>query len=85
MKLCVLKAMRPDRLPIAIKEFVRDQMGSKFLTPPVFDLEESYADSSSSTPLIFVLPGNDPSAGLDAFAEIKKKEKTLIRISLGQN
>jgi dynein heavy chain len=79
----VLKALRPDRLPVAIKEFVRDQMGIKFLTPPVFDLEESYADSSASTPLIFILPGNDPNSDLNSFAEIKKKEKTLIRISLG--
>jgi dynein heavy chain len=58
-------------------------MGIKFLVPPVFDLEESYADSSASTPLIFVLPGNDPNADLDKFAELKKKEKTMKRISLG--
>jgi dynein heavy chain len=60
-------------------------MGVKFLTPPVFNLEESYVDSTSSTPMVFILPGNDPNTDLNTFAEIKKKEKTMIRISLGQN
>ena len=60
-------------------------MGDKFLIPPVFDLEESYSDSTSATPLIFVLPGNDPTAQLMKFAENKKKLKTMKAISLGQN
>ena len=62
LKLCLLKSFRPDKLPHAIADFVRRQMGDKFLVPPVFDLEESFADSSAATPLIFVMPGNDPTA-----------------------
>jgi len=59
-KLCILKVIRPDKLIPGIKEFVIDSMGEDFVSPPPFDLELSYNDSTSATPLIFVLPGADP-------------------------
>ena len=60
MKLCILKAMRPDKLGQAVQEYVHAEMGQRFLSPPIFDLEESFRDSTCATPLIFVLPGTDP-------------------------
>lgn len=68
MKLIILKAMRPDKLVQAIKEYVLHELGAEFLNPPIFDLDQSYGDSSSSTPLIFVLPGTDPLQQLTQFA-----------------
>jgi dynein heavy chain len=35
-------------------------MGEQFVTPPTFDLDHSFNDSTYSSPLIFVLPGADP-------------------------
>ena len=81
MKLCLLKVLRPERLPQAIKDFISVSMGDKFLTPPVFDLEESFNDSSVSTPLIFVMPGNDPMNNLEALKMAKKKK--MFTCSLG--
>lgn len=84
VKLLVLKAIRPDKLGQAVKEYVAHEMGSRFLSPPIFDLEESYSDSNSGSPMIFVLPGTDPLNQLSQFAAHKKKLDTLKVISLGQ-
>lgn len=42
----------------------------KFTVPPPFDLETTFYDSNSLTPLVFVLtPGADPTAMLIKFSE----------------
>ena len=60
MKLLILKAIRPDKLGQAVQQYVHQEMGQEFLTPPIFDIEKSFSDSTPSTPLIFILPGTDP-------------------------
>ena len=72
-RLCILKVIRGDKLIPAVKEYVIDTMGEQFVSPPPFDLELSFNDSTNSTPLIFVLPGSDPLNSLQAFATLKKK------------
>jgi len=63
--LCIMRVIRPDMLVPAIADFVVSQLGVYFITPPEFDLGVVFKDSSSSTPLIFVLsPGADPLASL---------------------
>tara|TARA_B110000285_G_scaffold103271_1_gene117521 strand:- start:241 stop:450 length:210 start_codon:yes stop_codon:yes gene_type:complete len=60
VKLCFVKALAPGKFIPALREVVILEQGEEFLSPPLFDLERSYADSSPATPLIFVLPGADP-------------------------
>lgn len=68
-KLAILRCIRPDKLVPAIQIFVRDYLGEEFTSPPAFNLAEIYSDSSSTTPLIFVLsPGSDPFASLNVFS-----------------
>lgn len=56
---------------------------SRFVEPQPFALEPSFADSSNSTPLIFVLsPGSDPMAALLKFAE--ERGVRVESVSLGQ-
>ena len=59
-KLCIIKVLKPDKLIQSIKEYVIEEMGEEFVTPPSFDIKHSFNDSSNTTPLIFVLPGADP-------------------------
>lgn len=66
----------------AIQIFVKDYLGDDFIFPPAFNLGEIYSDSSSTTPLIFVLsPGSDPFASLNVFSQ--QKSKIIKAISLG--
>ena len=83
MKLIIIKCLRPDKLPQAMQDYVFREMGQRFLSPPIFDIEQSYNDSNHSTPLIFILPGTDPLNQLTQFATSKKKRETMKVISLG--
>lgn len=62
-KMIVLKALRPDKMTLAIQNFVTEKVGKEFIVPPTFNLAKSFKDSNVTTPLIFVLsPGSDPVA-----------------------
>ncbi|XP_009879601.1 PREDICTED: dynein heavy chain 17, axonemal [Charadrius vociferus] len=60
-KLCMLRCMRPDRMTYAIRNFVEEKMGSKYVEGRSIELSKVYKESSPSTPLFFILsPGVDP-------------------------
>ncbi|NXP60283.1 DYH17 protein, partial [Chloropsis cyanopogon] len=66
-KLCVLRCLRPDRMTYAIRKFVEDKMGSKYVKGRSVDLSEVYKESSPSSPLFFILsPGVDPLKDVEA-------------------
>lgn len=39
-KLMVLRVLRPDKLVLAVQRFVLQEMGSKFVEAPPFDLDK---------------------------------------------
>merc|ERR1719502_2153904 len=69
-----------------VSDFVTMMMGQKFVEPPPFNLEECFADSSPTAPLVFILsPGQDPMAELLKFADGRGMGgKKTNAISLGQ-
>ena len=74
----VLKSLRPDRITVAIQNFIIEHLGRQFVEPPVFNLAKSFKDSNISTPLIFVLStGSDPVSDFLRFAE----EMTMLKKS----
>lgn len=84
-KMIVLKALRPDRITLAVQNFVIENLGKPFVEPPVFNLAKSYKDSSISQPLVFVLSaGSDPVADFLRFAEEMNMLKKCDQISLGR-
>ena len=85
-KLLFWRVLREEKLIIAIRKFIKDELGDKYTESPGFDLKGSYADSVCNTPIIFVLsPGADPMIYLQDLA--KEKEMFVDRLkslSLGQ-
>ena len=68
-KMLVLRTLRLDKLVPAISQFVAGELGQKYIEPPPFDLEGTYKDSTSTSPLVFILsPGVDPMLSLLKFA-----------------
>eukprot|EP00931_Biecheleriopsis_adriatica_P066335 TRINITY_DN4071_c0_g1_i5.p1 TRINITY_DN4071_c0_g1~~TRINITY_DN4071_c0_g1_i5.p1 ORF type:complete len:3484 (+),score=878.42 TRINITY_DN4071_c0_g1_i5:1149-10454(+) len=83
--LLLLKAMAPEKLVFALQEHTRKALGDNFIIFPSSTVAELYADSTHSTPIVFVLStGADPTAMLLRFAQEKGMDKTLGVISLGQ-
>ncbi|XP_051777061.1 dynein axonemal heavy chain 1 [Erpetoichthys calabaricus] len=84
-KLLVLRCLRADKVTNGMQDFVSLNLGQKFIEPQTSDLSVVFKESSSVTPLIFVLsPGTDPAADLYKFAEEMKFSKKMSAISLGQ-
>ncbi|KAM9371463.1 dynein axonemal heavy chain 17 [Phaethornis superciliosus] len=87
-KLCMLRCMRPDRMTYAIRNFVEEKMGSKYVEGRSIDLSEVYKESSPSIPMFFILsPGVDPLKDVEALG--KKLNFTIDNgkihnVSLGQ-
>ena len=83
--LLVMRCVRPDKLVGAVQKYVMSAMGQRYVEPPPFDLEACFADSTCTTPLIFVLsPGSDPMAALMKFAENLKINFSAISLGQGQ-
>lgn len=84
-RLCLLRALRPDRVVFALRSFIVEEMDERYINPPAFNLMESYESSSNTSPLVFVLsPGADPLSELQTFASSMGMTRNLKSISLGQ-
>ncbi|XP_043194572.1 dynein axonemal heavy chain 12-like isoform X3 [Amphibalanus amphitrite] len=85
-RMMIVRCIRPDKIVPMVTNFVANNIGQKFVSPPPFDLVKSYADSNCLVPLIFVLsPGADPMAALLKFAEDRGYGGAKFNaISLGQ-
>ncbi|CAE7820276.1 DHC10, partial [Symbiodinium microadriaticum] len=82
-KLCLLRALRIDRVQFAAAKFISNNIGAEFVDPPNFDLKAVYETSNNKTPLIFVLsPGVDPTAGI--FQLAAQLGQTVENCALGQ-
>ncbi|XP_040289656.1 dynein heavy chain 11, axonemal [Bufo bufo] len=60
-KLVILRALRPDRMTYAIRNFVEEKLGSKYVEGRRPDIAKSYEETSPATPIFFILsPGVNP-------------------------
>ncbi|XP_063777851.1 dynein axonemal heavy chain 11 isoform X2 [Pseudophryne corroboree] len=87
-KLIILRALRPDRMTYAIRNFVEEKLGSKYVEGARQDLAKSYEETNPATPVFFILsPGVNPLKDLETLG--KKLGFTIDsgkfhNISLGQ-
>uniref|UniRef100_A0AAY3ZZJ1 Dynein heavy chain n=2 Tax=Denticeps clupeoides TaxID=299321 RepID=A0AAY3ZZJ1_9TELE len=60
-KLCMMRALRPDRMTYAVRDFVEESLGSQYVSGRALDFAVSYEESGPATPMFFILsPGVDP-------------------------
>uniref|UniRef100_A0ACB8EKK7 Dynein heavy chain 9, axonemal n=2 Tax=Sphaerodactylus townsendi TaxID=933632 RepID=A0ACB8EKK7_9SAUR len=60
-KLCMMRAIRPDRMTYAVRDFVEEKLGSKYVVGRSLDFATSFEESGPATPMFFILsPGVDP-------------------------
>ena len=51
----LVRSLRPDRVSFCVTTFIINNLGSQYVEPPVLDMQQVVDDSSTKTPLIFVL------------------------------
>ena len=87
-QLMIMRALRPDRMTLAITRWVGEVLGEKYMTAINFDLPLSFEDSGPAVPVFFLLsPGVNPDADVQAMGKGMGKtedEGKFIRVSLGQ-
>uniref|UniRef100_A0A8D2M0S0 Dynein axonemal heavy chain 2 n=1 Tax=Varanus komodoensis TaxID=61221 RepID=A0A8D2M0S0_VARKO len=84
-RMLVVRSLRPDRVAFCVTAFIVSNLGSQFVEPPVLNMKSVVDDSTTKTPLIFVLsPGVDPSSSLLQLAEQSGMAQRFHALSLGQ-
>ncbi|KAL5251273.1 hypothetical protein ACHWQZ_G016836 [Mnemiopsis leidyi] len=84
-KMLIVRSLRKDRVAFCATSFIINNLGAKFVEPPVLDMTAVVEDSSCKTPLIFVLSaGVDPTSGLVQLADEVGMKNRFSALSLGQ-
>ncbi|XP_029461663.1 dynein heavy chain 11, axonemal-like isoform X2 [Rhinatrema bivittatum] len=60
-KLIIMRALRPDRMTYAMRNFVEEKLGKKYVERQKTELAKSFKESGPASPIVFILsPGVDP-------------------------
>uniref|UniRef100_A0A2K6TF76 Dynein axonemal heavy chain 11 n=1 Tax=Saimiri boliviensis boliviensis TaxID=39432 RepID=A0A2K6TF76_SAIBB len=71
-KLIILRAVRPDRMTYALRNFVEEKLGAKYVERTRLELVKAFEESSPATPIFFIL-----SPGVDALKDLEILGKRL--------
>lgn len=82
----LLRCFRMDRVYRAISTYITKIMSERYITPPVINFDEIYEQTTSTTPVVFILsPGSDPTSDLMKLATRSDIPPDNFKyISLGQ-
>ncbi|KAM6949562.1 LOW QUALITY PROTEIN: dynein axonemal heavy chain 2 [Aplochiton taeniatus] len=84
-KMLIVRSLRQDRVSFCVTAFIINNLGSRFVEPPALDMKAVVEDSTTKTPLIFVLsPGVDPTGALLQLADNSGMSRSFHALSLGQ-
>uniref|UniRef100_A0A8D0HGT5 Dynein axonemal heavy chain 2 n=1 Tax=Sphenodon punctatus TaxID=8508 RepID=A0A8D0HGT5_SPHPU len=84
-RMLVVRSLRPDRVAFCVTAFIVSNLGTQFIEPPVLNMKSVVDDSTTKTPLMFVLsPGVDPTSSLLQLAEQSGMAQQFQALSLGQ-
>uniref|UniRef100_A0AAV2JVC4 Uncharacterized protein n=1 Tax=Knipowitschia caucasica TaxID=637954 RepID=A0AAV2JVC4_KNICA len=87
-RLCVMRALRPDRMTYAVRDFVEQKLGAQFVSSRSLDFSVSFEESGPATPMFFILsPGVDPLKDVEKHGKklgFTFDNKNFHNVSLGQ-
>ena len=87
-RLCILRALRPDRLMHALRLYIEEKLGSRYVESLTVELGQCIEEMSPTTPLCFILsPGVNPLLEVEQLArKIGRTDDNglLHLVSLGQ-
>ena len=87
-KLCMMRALRPDRMTYAVTDFVTEKLGSKYTEGRAVEFAKSFEESGPTSPIFFILsPGVNPLKDVEMHGKkigFTDDNKNFHNISLGQ-
>ncbi|XP_046391607.1 dynein beta chain, ciliary-like [Ischnura elegans] len=87
-RLCMMRALRPDRMTYAMSVFIEEKLGTKYVRGESIPFAKSYEETSPSTPVFFILsPGVDPLKDVEALGKklgFTFDNNNFHNVSLGQ-
>ncbi|XP_071977799.1 dynein axonemal heavy chain 11-like isoform X1 [Engystomops pustulosus] len=87
-KMIIMRALRPDRMTYAIRNFVEEKLGSMYVERRKTDFAKSFQESGPATAIVFILsPGVDPLKDVETLGDrlgFTIDAGKLHNISLGQ-
>ena len=87
-RLCMMRALRPDRMTYAVVGFVEEKLGPKFVGNRSVEFAKSYQESGNQTPIFFILsPGVNPLKDVEALGKklgYTQADRNFHNVSLGQ-
>lgn len=87
-RLCMMRALRPDRMTYAMADFIEEKLGPKYVENRTVEFAKSYEEAGPSTPIFFILsPGVNPLKDVEALGRqlgYKSDSGNFYNVSLGQ-
>lgn len=88
-RLLLLRILRPDRLPVALRAYIIQNLGEEYIVQPPFNMAQTYSFTSPQTPCLFVLyPGVDPTSWVEDYGAtvhgVTAESGRFVNISMGQ-
>lgn len=69
-QILLYKILKPEQTIIMIQNYIEKALGTYFIKPIMYSLDEVFLESKSSIPLLLILtPGNDPMDQIKKFGE----------------
>ncbi|KAF5280421.1 hypothetical protein FQR65_LT03230 [Abscondita terminalis] len=69
-RLCIMRALRPDRMTYAVSVFVEEKLGARYTSARNVPFAKSYEETSNHTPTFFILsPGVNPLKDVESLGQ----------------
>ncbi|CAL8088373.1 unnamed protein product [Calicophoron daubneyi] len=87
-RLCIMRALRPDRMTYAVSDFVAEKLGQMYVRGAGMPFAKSFEETGPAIPVFFILsPGVDPLKDVETLGKklgFSGDNRNFHNVSLGQ-